>query len=138
MLKSCFLVFSALVIFMVSVGLPIYTHTCQEEGTFYAAGFNWHQNHCQTKNAELPICCQKQKKGCCSQEVFIIKYQGDFDSFVCEAFNFNWMPRIVTVNFFKCMPSAFAEVKAHLNYKEPPPLTKFAHQLLTFIGVFRI
>jgi len=83
-----------------NVGIKVFTHSCEEEGTFisFVAPI---EDHCKEgKSKELPSCCKKAKeirKDCCSDEEKIVKLSFDFHEVYDIAlpyFNFSSEPII--------------------------------------------
>ena len=83
MLKNLFILFLLSIVFIGTVGVHVFTHSCKEDGVFktYFVKLN---NHCQEKKAELPPCCKKEKKekkDCCHDDTEVVKLKVDYLSF---------------------------------------------------------
>lgn len=85
MIRNIFIIFLLSIVFFGTVGVRVFTHSCEEDGVFktYFVQFN---NHCEVKKVELPPCCQKEKekkekKDCCHDETEVFKLKIDYLSF---------------------------------------------------------
>jgi hypothetical protein len=82
-LKNVFITFLLSIVFIGTVGVRVFTHSCKEDGVFKTYFVNVN-NHCEDKKAELPPCCQKEKKrqkDCCHDETEVFKLKVDYVSF---------------------------------------------------------
>lgn len=66
-----------------SVGINVFRHTCEEDGTMTSYFLNL-ENHCSEEAEDLPSCCEKShdedgkqgiKKDCCSDAFSYLHYQ---------------------------------------------------------------
>lgn len=85
MIRNIFIIFLLSIVFVGTVGVRVFTHSCEEDGVFktYFVQVN---NHCEDKKVELPPCCQKEKeqkekKDCCRDETQVFKLKVDYLSF---------------------------------------------------------
>lgn len=125
----------ALLILVVSVGVPIFTHICEEDGSSYAIGFNWNKDHCELKK-DVHSCCLKEEKNCCSHETNFIKLKEDFSQF--RSLSFHSFP-ITGQNFqsFKPCFTFFISKEVQVFNLGPPPLLS-GNSLRTLLQVWRI
>jgi len=72
--KTLSLLFLSLLLFLGNIGIPVFTHACEEDGVF-TSFFIQQQNHCQDEEvSNLPPCCQKEKKkNCCNDEKTVLQ-----------------------------------------------------------------
>ena len=85
MIRNIFIIFLLSIVFVGTVGVRVFTHSCEEDGVFktYFVQVN---NHCEDKKVELPPCCKKEKgkkekKDCCQDETEVFKLKVDYLSF---------------------------------------------------------
>ena len=95
MIRSTQLIFFISLLFVGTIGVPVFTHSCQKEGQFtsYFLPLN---DHCEKEEiSDLPPCCKKEKeekdkKDCCNDEteVFILKvdYVSFWNNFSFQSF----------------------------------------------------
>jgi hypothetical protein len=58
------------VILFGSIGIGVFKHICEEDGTMVSYVFDNAGDHCDGHEVELPPCCEDQDKDdCCSDEV---------------------------------------------------------------------
>ena len=139
MLKSVILFLISVLILIGNIGIPIYTHECNEDGIFKTIFFE--SKHCEEKLSQLPPCCQKEKSksdDCCHNETKIIKLKADYsDAFskievvhneITLAQNYN--PFSFSFTLIKNEPKKFFGI-------DPPPQL-FGRQILIQNQVFRI
>lgn len=125
----------ALLILVVSVGVPIFTHICEEDGSSYAIVYNWNNDHCEVKK-DVPACCLEDEKNCCSQETNIIKLKEDFNQF--RSLSFHSFPTTShCFQIFKPMFAFFISKEVQVFNLGPPPLLS-GNSLRTLLQVWRI
>ncbi len=86
MIRSTLLIFFISLLFVGTIGVPVFTHSCQKEGQFtsYFLPLN---DHCEKEEiSDLPTCCKKEKeekdkKDCCNDETEVFKLKVDYVSF---------------------------------------------------------
>ena len=86
MIRSTQLIFFISLLFVGTIGVPVFTHSCQKEGQFtsYFLPLN---DHCEKEEiSDLPPCCKKEKeekdkKDCCNDETEVFKLKVDYVSF---------------------------------------------------------
>lgn len=83
MIKRIFLIFFTLLLFVGNVGIPVFTHACEEDGVFHSY-FIQSNSHCdESEKKELPPCCENkktEKKNCCHDEKTFIQLKLDYSS----------------------------------------------------------
>jgi hypothetical protein len=83
-MRSVFILLLVSLFFSTSVGIRVFTHSCEEDGIFktYFVQVN---NHCEEEERELPSCCkkekEKEKKDCCQDETQVFKLKIDYLNF---------------------------------------------------------
>ena len=102
-LKNLFITFLLSIVFIGTVGVRVFTHSCKEDGVFktYFVQIN---NHCEDKKVEFPPCCQKEKekkekKDCCHDETEVFKLKVDYLSF-WDHYSFESISILETNKFF--------------------------------------
>lgn len=86
MIRSTLLIFFISLLFVGTIGVPVFTHSCQKEGQFtsYFLPLN---DHCEKEGiSDLPPCCKKEKEekdknDCCNDETEVFKLKVDYVSF---------------------------------------------------------
>jgi hypothetical protein len=101
-IKNLFITFLVSVVFVGTIGVRVFTHSCEEDGVFktYFVQVN---NHCENEQKEQPLCCQKEraekeKKDCCRDETEVFKLKLDYIS-LWDDFSFEPILIPVTQNF---------------------------------------
>ncbi len=130
--------FLTVILFFGNVGVALYTHVCEEEGsitTFFVPD----NSHCEKKLSELPACCQKkQKKDCCHNETKVFKLKSDYStSFLKLSFASSFLA--VEKHFFELnfIPTISKEKSLAFSGTDPPPLL-YGRKILIRNQVFRI
>ena len=102
-IKNLFITFLLSIVFIGTVGVRVFTHSCKEHGVFktYFVQVN---NHCEDKKVELPPCCQKEKEkkeknDCCHDETEVFKLKVDYLSF-WDHYSFESISILETNKFF--------------------------------------
>ena len=130
--------FLIVLIFFGNIGVAIYTHVCEEEGSF-TSFFIPDDSHCEKKLNELPACCQKkQKKDCCHNETKIFKVKSDYST-SCIKLSFDSPSLVVEKHFFELNfnPTISNEDSLSFSGIDPPPLL-YGRKILIRNQVFRI
>jgi hypothetical protein len=130
--------FLIVLIFFGNIGVAIYTHVCEEEGSF-TSFFIPDDSHCEKKLSELPACCQKkQKKDCCHNETKIFKVKSDYST-SCIKLSFDSPSLVVEKHFFELNfnPTISNEDSLSFSGIDPPPLL-YGRKILIRNQVFRI
>ena len=132
--------------FLGSVGFPVYTHICKEDGAFRSY-FTKSTLHCSMdKEVSLPPCCAKKwaaykgekvKSNCCVEQTNLFKVRFDFKNdldlsfdIICDDVSSNLLSKIKSFVASEEYQSAFL-------YR-PPPLHYSGRELLIEHQVFRI
>ena len=126
----------AAVVFLVTVGIPIFQHDCTETNSHYTQWFTFSSEHCQDES--LPRCCKFEKTDCCSITSSVIALKSDQEH---GAF----LPKLSlpVSNPFRASSSFITPFFSKENKKVedryfPPPNVRFGIFLLKFIQVFRL
>ena len=128
---------SILFVFIGNIGINVFTHSCEEDGTFHSFILN-RNDHCKEKQTIKADCCQKEavKEGCCKDEVKV--YHVKFDYFHSDAiqvpflFVFDQHPYFAYCEFI----GSPTEVQTHS--PRPPPKIRSGRTILVTNQVFRI
>lgn len=137
-MKTLILIFLSALLFLGNIGVPVFTHACEEDGVF-TSFFIKQQNHCQEEQSDLPPCCQKEKKkNCCHDEKTVV--QLDEKYVLTHAFSIPFFHFSFTANQpITYDPSILhSEVVSIQTWDDPPPLRKYGKELLIQHCVFRI
>jgi hypothetical protein len=102
-IRNIFIIFLLSIVFVGTVGVRVFTHSCEEDGV-YKTYFVQVNNHCEDKKVELPPCCQKEKekkkkKDCCHDETEVFKLKTDYLS-LWDDYSFESISIPETLNFF--------------------------------------
>ena len=130
--------FLTVILFFGNVGVALYTHVCEEEGSF-TTFFVPDNSHCEKKLSELPACCQKkQKKDCCHNETKVFKVQSDYSTSLIKL-SFDSPFIRVEKHFFELNfnPTFTCEETLAFSGKDPPPLL-YGRKILIRNQVFQI
>ena len=137
-MKPLFLIFLSALLFLGNIGIPVFTHACQEDGVFTSFFIN-QQNHCQEEQSDLPPCCQKEKKkNCCHDEKTVFQLDEKYvltHALSIPVFHFSFtLNQLISFNHY-ILPS---EVISFQTWDDPPPKKKFGKELLIQYCLFRI
>ena len=122
-----------------NTGIKVFTHHCEEEGTFtsFLAPID---DHCEEEtNKELPSCCQKAieiKEDCCSDEEKIVKLSFDFHEVYDLTLPYFKICSVSTISWAKQEVVKVVEQKNISLFKPPPKL--YGRSLLIYNQVFLI
>ena len=137
-MKSLILIFLSALLFLGNVGIPVFTHACEEDGVFTSFFIN-QQNHCQEKTSDLPPCCQKEKKkNCCSDEKTVVQIDEKYvitHGLSIPPFYFLYTAHQYFSNYRVISHSEVASIQT---WDDPPPIQKFGKELLIQHCTFRI
>jgi hypothetical protein len=129
--------FMAAIIFLVTVGIPVFHHRCASENTSYTRWFFFNDSHCENKDA--PPCCKKKKSDCCSVDSEIIALKTDqvidqpYHGFPVFSRDIASPPRCI--EGFRCVQASFPRTIERIY---PPPKLAHGRTLLNLLQVFRI
>jgi outer membrane receptor for ferrienterochelin and colicins len=140
--KSIFLLFGILLLFVGNIGVDVFRHICEKEGTSVSY-FIPAEDHCAEIESKIPSCCQEsdfgfqsnncnkqKKKDCCDEEVEFYQLKLDFYQ--------NSQIIIPPYLFAHFDLSSFTETETKIfkalgpNYCKPPPYLITAFSLLFF------
>ena len=127
----------AFLIFTVSVGLPIYSHTCLEEGIAYTSLIHISEKDCCEKETALPSCCQKKNKKCCSQETTFLKLKVEGRT-AATAPTPNFSGKLPALPWIGLVGSTFQFKVPQTPTQCRVPHVKYGKYLRAFIGFWRI
>jgi hypothetical protein len=136
--KPLILLFFSALLFLGNIGIPVFTHACEEDGVF-TSFFIKQQNHCQEEQTELPPCCQKEKKkNCCHDEKTVVQLDEKYVqsqtlsvptfTFICPADN----------ALFSFHASQTEDISVIQKWEDPPPIRESGRDILIQHCVFRI
>ena len=136
MIKRFVLSGLALVLFLVTVGVPIFQHSCRETNSHDTTWFSYAESHCEDE-PKSP-CCKIDQTDCCSVNSTIIALKVDQE-------NSTFLPRLSIVLDFVTIP-VYSYSRDFLcilsqpivNRVFPPPLIHSGVSLLKFIQRFRL
>lgn len=136
MFNRLILICLATVIFLVTVGIPIFHHDCTETNSHYTQWFTFSSEHCQ--NESLAPCCKIEKPDCCTITSSIIALKSDQEH---GAF----LPKLslaISAPFIGANPFTVPFISKENRKVEdsyfPPPNARYGIYLLKFIQVFRL
>ena len=144
MLRSTLLIMLIAFTFLGNVGLRVFTHSCEEDGTFRSY-FLELQNHCEEKSEELlPPCCRKEKGNacevkleddCCSDQIDVYKIKLDFFSHCSVSAPDLAFTEIVGDKWFQ---PEFTSTNCKPVHNTHPPPIRSGREILIQYQVFRI
>lgn len=125
------------VIFLVTVGIPVFHHRCETEMSSSTQWFIFNESHCEEEGA--PPCCKKEKSDCCSvdSEIIALKMDQEFDQQFYGFSFFSWIiavPSYVIEGFHATMASFNPSIERIF----PPPKLAYGRRLLNLFQVFMI
>lgn len=130
--KGFILLFAALFVLLGSIGVNVFLHTCEEDGTFvsYFAPAD-EEAHCADAHDELPPCCESndhlEKDDCCNDEIKYYKVKLDYFQKISTPFiPVSHVPQPVLVDV-----DAWTDHTLEINtYANPPPLPRNTYRSL--------
>jgi hypothetical protein len=138
--KTLTLLFLSLLLFFGNIGIPVFTHACEEDGVFTSFFVN-QQSHCQEEEelSNLPACCQKEKKkNCCSDEKTVVQLDEKYvqsQALSVPIFVFN-CPAHTTEFSFQVLQTK--DISVIQTWEDPPPIRESGRDILIQHCVFRI
>ena len=138
--KTLTLLFLSLLLFFGNIGIPVFTHACEEDGVFTSFFVN-QQSHCQEEEelSNLPACCQKEKKkNCCSDEKTVVQLDEKYvqsQALSVPIFVFN-CPAHTTAFSFQVLQTK--DISVIQTWEDPPPIRESGKDILIQNCVFRI
>jgi hypothetical protein len=126
--------------FLGTIGVDVFTHSCENDGVFHSFFIN-QPSHCEETSGDLPTCCSAEKNapedaGCCSTKVKHITAKFDFNHYYSPTILLvTDSPASVTpIDVFSVATLQTEQLTA---FVEPPPKS-WGRQLLIQHQVFRI
>jgi hypothetical protein len=147
--KRILILWVTLMLFLGSVGINVFRHTCEEDGTFTSYFVPWN-DHCSEKKKEtLPPCCQKNidkckgdlkvdNQDCCSDEYSYLQFQtiGEpTEQYQKAKLKFASTPLVLACKEIETGNRNYLNIPQK---KWPPPPKKSGIDRLIFIRVLRI
>jgi len=137
MIKRFVLLCLTVVVFFVTIGVPVFHHECTEKNTTETKWFIFNESSCQCE--QMPSCCRKNEKpNCCSVRNTIVALKVDqayapFDISFLSFYVINKTNQrfIVNLSTDNCHLSIVQNAK-------PPPKREYGVQLLKRNQVFRL
>ena len=126
----------AAVVFLVTVGIPIFHHECRETNSHDTTWFSYSESHCEDEPKSA--CCTIDQTDCCSVNSTIIALKVDQEntSYLPKfsiALDYLTLPAYTRSREFLCIIS-----QPIVNLVFPPPLVRSGFSLLKFIQRFRL
>ena len=137
-MKPLILLFLSALLFLGNIGIPVFTHACEEDGVFTSFFIN-QQNHCQEEQTDLPPCCQKEKKkNCCHDEKTVVQLDEKYvQSQTLSVPRFTFIcPDYTAV--FSFHASQTKDISVVQKWEDPPPIRKSGRDILIQHCVYRI
>jgi hypothetical protein len=126
----------AAVVFLVTVGIPIFQHDCRATNSHDTTWFSFSEPHCEDEPKSA--CCTIDQTDCCSVNSTIIALKVDQENStflprLSIALDFVTIPAYTYSRDFLCILS-----QPIVNRVFPPPLIRSGVSLLKFIQRFRL
>ncbi|MEY4288137.1 MAG: hypothetical protein RLZZ30_225 [Bacteroidota bacterium] len=138
LVKTLTLLFLSLLLFFGNIGIPVFTHACEEDGVFTSFFIN-QQSHCQEKISNLPPCCQKEKKkNCCHDEKTVVQLDEKYvqsQALSVPTFAFVCPVKTAVYSFPKSQTKELSIVQT---WEDPPPIRESGRDILIQHCVFRL
>jgi hypothetical protein len=140
-MKNIFIFFFTLILFIGNIGIPVFTHACEEDGIFRSYFINT-ENHCENEQSDLPPCCESEeneKDDCCHDETDLIQLKLDY-SITWNQFHFTDLYYLQTpsIQAIFAENSALSTTTLPTNKGKDPPPKPWGKTLLIEQQVFRI
>jgi hypothetical protein len=126
----------AAVIFLVTVGIPIFQHSCKETNSHDTTWFSYSESHCEDEPNSA--CCSLDQTDCCSvnSTIIALKVDQENSTFLPKlsiALDYLTLPACTHSREFLCSIS-----QPIVNLTFPPPLRLSGFDLLKVIQRFRL
>ena len=126
----------AAVIFLVTVGIPIFQHSCKETNSHDTTWFSYSESHCEDEPNSA--CCSLDQTDCCSvnSTIIALKVDQEHSTFLPKlsiALDYLTLPACTHSREFLCSIS-----QPIVNLTFPPPLRLSGFDLLKVIQRFRL
>jgi len=137
--KTLTLLFLSLLLFLGNIGIPVFTHACEEDGVF-TSFFIQQQNHCQDEEvSNLPPCCQKEKKkNCCNDQKTVLQLDEKYvqsQTLSVPTFAFICPDHTAVFSYHGSQTKGISVVET---WEDPPPIKESGRDILIQHCVFRI
>lgn len=126
----------AAVVFLVTVGIPVFQHSCNETNSHDTTWFSYAESHCEDEPNSA--CCTIDQTDCCSVNSTIIALKVDQE-------NSTFLPKLSIALVYLTLPvyTHFREFLCTIsqpivNLTFPPPLPLSGFDLLKVIQRFRL
>ena len=136
MLNRLILICLAAVVFLVTVGIPVFQHSCKETNSHDTTWFSYAESHCEDEPKSA--CCSIDQTDCCSVNSTIIALKVDQE-------NSTFLPKLSIASDYLRLPMyihssefLFTISQPIINLTFPPPLTLSGIELLKVIQRFRL
>ena len=140
MIKGIIIFFFTLTLFIGNIGIPVFTHACEEDGIFRSYFINT-ENHCENEQSDLPPCCQtdeSEKDDCCHDETDLIQLKLDY-SVTWNQFHFtDYFFQTREIKAVYSSEFALTNTVLTTNKGKDPPPKPWGKALLIEQQVFRI
>jgi hypothetical protein len=134
--KGFILFISALFLLIGSIGVNVFLHTCEEDGTFVSYFVPSDEDeHCENAHVDKPECCtldESEDDDCCDDELKHIKVQLDYFQKISTPF--------IPV-YYSLQPTMLVQVELNEeevtvnNYANPPPKKRSVERSLSQIWI---
>jgi hypothetical protein len=135
--KGFILLISALFLLLGSIGVNVFLHTCEENGTFVSYFSPVEDNeHCDKAHNDVPSCCvseeSEKKDDCCGDEIKHFKVELDYFQKISTPF--------IPI-YYSPQPTNSVRVElSHVsftihNYANPPPKKRSVERSLSQIWI---
>lgn len=135
--KGFILFISALFLLIGSIGVNVFLHTCEEDGTFVSYFVpSDEEDHCEKAHQEKPACCasdETQKEDdCCGDEIKLVKVNLDYFQKISAPF--------IPI-YYSAQPISMIEVELNdeyttiHNYANPPPKKRNVSRSLSQVWI---
>lgn len=134
--KGLILFFSALFLLIGSIGVNVFLHTCEEDGTFVSYFVQSEEDdHCGSAQVDKPECCstdESEEDDCCGDEVKHIKVQLDYFQKISAPFvPIYYSPQPISLVSVELTE----EYKTINNYANPPPKKRSVERSLSQVWI---
>ncbi len=142
--KAYILLIATLFVLFGSIGVNVFLHTCEEDGTFVSFFTpSAEEDHCGDSHEELPACCESgaelekascsesdaelEKDDCCDDEIKYYKFKLDYFQKISTPF----IPLIHVPQPVLVDPLVWTDTSSETNtYANPPPLAQKTYRSL--------
>jgi hypothetical protein len=149
LLKNSLIFCLIIVIFIGTIGVNVFYHSCSEDGVFTAYFINTN-THCEaTETVEaVTSCCREEIKkeisskqaieeDCCNDEISYFKASLDYFSTFDIKIPAKNSVSLLSIPEWKRVYS-ISTIRTSLHYEDPPPLLKTGREILLNKQVFRL